>query len=280
MPMTTAVQTRRVLPGFGLSMGLTLTYLGVIVLLPLCALAMKTGTIGWERYLAVVTSERALSAFRVTFTAAAFATAFNAVYGLLMAWVLTRYSFPGRRLLDALIDLPFALPTAVAGIALTALYARNGWFGAPLGQLDIKVAYALPGIAMAMAFTSVPFVVRTVQPVLEDLETDLEQAAETLGARPWQIFRRVVFPAIAPAYLAGLTLGFARCIGEFGAIIYIAGNLPLQTEIVSLLILIRLDEYDYPAASALAFTILVIAFALMLVTNLIQARQRRYAKVA
>jgi sulfate transport system permease protein len=260
-------------------MGLTLTYLGVIVLLPLCALAMKTGTIGWERYVAVVTSERSLSAFRVTFTAAAIATAFNAVYGLLMAWVLTRYEFPGKRLLDALIDLPFALPTAVAGIALTALYARNGWFGGPLGQIDVKVAYALPGIAMAMAFTSVPFVVRTVQPVLEDLETELEQAAETLGARPWQIFRRVVFPAILPAYLAGMTLGFARCIGEFGAIIYIAGNLPLQTEIVSLLIFIRLDEYDYPAASALAFTILVLAFLLMLATNFIQAWQRRYAKV-
>jgi sulfate transport system permease protein len=275
--MTTT--TRRVLPGFGLSMGLTLTYLGIIVLLPLCALAMKTGTIGWERYLAVVTSERALAAFRITFSGALIATAFNAVYGLLMAWVLTRYSFPGRRLLDALIDLPFALPTAVAGIALTALYAKNGWFGAPLGALGIKVAYALPGIALAMAFTSVPFVVRTVQPVLEDLETDLEQAAETLGARPWQIFRRVVFPAIAPAYLAGLTLGFARCIGEFGAIIYIAGNLPLQTEIVSLLIYIRLDEYDYPAASALAFTVLVLAFLLMLATNLIQAWQRRYAKV-
>ncbi len=277
--MTARPKSRRVLPGFTLALGTTLLYLGIIVLLPLCGLAFNTANNGWARFWQVVASDRAMATYRITLGAAALATLFNAFYGLLMAWVLVRYEFPGKRLLDGLMDLPFALPTAVAGIALSALYARNGWFGMGFDKVGIKVAYAMPGIAIAMAFTSVPFVVRTVQPVLEDLETELEQAAETLGARPWQIFRRVVFPAILPAYIAGLTLGFARCIGEFGAIIYIAGNLPMVTEITSLLIFIRLEEYDYPAAAALAFVVLVAAFLLMLVTNLIQAWQRRYAKI-
>ena len=273
-------RTKRVLPGFTLSLGVTLFYLGVIVLLPLCALALKAGGIGWEQFVRVVASERAIATYRVTLGAAALATLFNAFYGLLMAWVLVRYDFPGKRLLDALVDLPFALPTAVAGLALSALFAGNGWFGQYLEPLGIKVAYTPLGIAVAMAFTSAPFVIRTVQPVLEDLETDVEQAAETLGARPWQIFTKVVFPAIFPAFLAGCTLAFARAIGEFGAIIYIAGNKPFQTEITALLVFIRLDEYDYPAAASIAAVVLLAAFSLMLTTNLIQAWQRRYARIA
>lgn len=273
-------RSKRVLPGFTLSLGVTLFYLGVIVLLPLLALALKAGGIGWEQFVRVVASERAIATYRVTLGAAALATLFNAFYGLLMAWVLVRYDFPGKRLLDALVDLPFALPTAVAGLALSALFAGNGWFGQYLEPLGIKVAYTPLGIAVAMAFTSAPFVIRTVQPVLEDLETDVEQAAETLGARPWQIFAKVVFPAIFPAFLAGCTLAFARAIGEFGAIIYIAGNKPFQTEITALLVFIRLDEYDYPAAASIATVVLLAAFSLMLTTNLIQAWQRRYARIA
>ena len=273
-------RSKRVLPGFTLSLGVTLFYLGVIVLLPLLALALKAGGIGWEQFVRVVASERAIATYRVTLGAAALATLFNAFYGLLMAWVLVRYDFPGKRLLDALVDLPFALPTAVAGLALSALFAGNGWFGQYLEPLGIKVAYTPLGIAVAMAFTSAPFVIRTVQPVLEDLETDVEQAAETLGARPWQIFAKVVFPAIFPAFLAGCTLAFARAIGEFGAIIYIAGNKPFQTEITALLVFIRLDEYDYPAAASIASVVLLAAFSLMLTTNLIQAWQRRYARIA
>lgn len=273
-------RSKRVLPGFTLSLGVTLFYLGVIVLLPLLALALKAGGIGWEQFVRVVASERAIATYRVTLGAAALATLFNAFYGLLMAWVLVRYDFPGKRLLDALVDLPFALPTAVAGLALSALFAGNGWFGQYLEPLGIKVAYTPLGIAVAMAFTSAPFVIRTVQPVLEDLETDVEQAAETLGARPWQIFAKVVFPAIFPAFLAGCALAFARAIGEFGAIIYIAGNKPFQSEITALLVFIRLDEYDYPAAASIASVVLLAAFSLMLTTNLIQAWQRRYARIA
>ena len=273
-------RSKRVLPGFTLSLGVTLFYLGVIVLLPLLALALKAGGIGWEQFVRVVASERAIATYRVTLGAAALATLFNAFYGLLMAWVLVRHDFPGKRLLDALVDLPFALPTAVAGLALSALFAGNGWFGQYLEPLGIKVAYTPLGIAVAMAFTSAPFVIRTVQPVLEDLETDVEQAAETLGARPWQIFAKVVFPAIFPAFLAGCALAFARAIGEFGAIIYIAGNKPFQSEITALLVFIRLDEYDYPAAASIASVVLLAAFSLMLTTNLIQAWQRRYTRIA
>jgi len=264
-------RSRRVLPGFGLTMGTTLLYLAVIVLLPLAALLLKAGEIGPARFVAVVTSPRALASFGITLGAAALATIFNAAYGLLMAWILVRYEFPGRRILDALMDLPFALPTAVAGIALTALYAHNGWFGGVLEPAGLKVAYALPGIAVAMAFTSAPFVVRTVQPVLEDIAGEIEEAAATLGAYPGTIFRKVVFPAIFPAFLTGCSLAFARCLGEFGAVIFIAGNLPFETEIAALLIFIRLEEFDYPAAAAIATVLLAAAFVMLLVTNAIQA---------
>ena len=198
------------------------------------------------------------------------ATAFNAVYGLLLAWVLARYRFPGRRLLDALVDVPFALPTAVAGLALTALFAKNGWFGGPLEAIGLQVAYSPLGIALAMAFTSLPFVVRTVQPVIEDLEAEVEEAARSLGASDPQILRRVIFPAIFPAFLAGCTLAFARSLGEFGAVIFIAGNQPMRTEIVALLTYIRLEEYDYPAAASIATTMLAMAFVMLVITNLIQ----------
>lgn len=262
---------RRVLPGFGLTMGATMFYLALIVLLPIAALILKTADGGFLRFWEVVTSPRALASFQITLTAAFAATLFNAVYGLLMAWILTRYRFPGRRLLDALVDLPFALPTAVAGIALTALFAGNGWFGQWLEPAGIKVVYTTIGVAVAMAFTSVPFVVRTVQPVIEELKAETEEAAATLGADDWQTFRKVIYPAIFPAHLAGCAMAFARSLGEFGAIIFIAGNLPFETEISALLIFIRLEEYDYPAAAAIACVLLFVAFLTLFTTNAIQA---------
>jgi sulfate transport system permease protein len=273
-----AIRARRVLPGFGLAMGTTLAYLGVIVLLPLAALLLKSAEIGPERLAQIITSPRTLAAFGVTVGAALLATAFNAVYGLLMAWVLVRYRFPGKRLLDALMDLPFALPTAVAGIALTALFARNGRLGAPLDSIGVQVVHSILGIAVAMAFTSVPFVVRTVQPVLEDLSPEIEEAAATLGAYPLTIFRKVILPSILPAYLAGLSLAFARCLGEFGAVIFIAGNLPMKTEIAALLIFIRLEEYDYAAAAAIAVVLLGAAFLMLFLTNSLQFWLTRHAR--
>lgn len=270
------VRQRSVIPGFGLALGTTVLYLGAIVLLPLCALAFKAAEIGAEQLWTILSAPRTLSAIRVTVTMALAATLFNAIYGLLLAWVLARYQFPGKRLLDALVDVPFALPTAVAGLALTALFARNGWFGAPLEAFGVSVAYTPLGIAIAMAFTSVPFVVRTVQPVIEDLGADVEEASRSLGASDWQILRRVIFPAIFPAFLAGCSLAFARCLGEFGAVIFIAGNQPMKTEIVALLAFIRLEEYNYGAAAAIAAVMLVMAFAMLIVTNLIQAWHLRY----
>ncbi|MDR6953538.1 sulfate transport system permease protein [Ancylobacter sp. 3268] len=265
----------RVVPGFGLSLGITLTYLSLIVLLPLGALVWQALGVGWERYLAILAGPRTANAFRITFTTAALATAFNCVYGLALAWVLARYEFPGKRLLDALVDVPFALPTAVAGLALSALFVKNGWFGGPLAAFGIEVAYTPLGIAIAMAFTSIPFVVRTVQPVLEDLQADVEEAAATLGASDARIFARVIFPAIFPAFLTGASLSFARSLGEFGAIIFIAGNLPGKTEVVSLLTFIRIEEYDYPAAAAIATTLLLTAFVMLFLVNMIQLWQQR-----
>jgi sulfate transport system permease protein len=265
----------RVIPGLPLSLGITLFYLCLIVLLPLGALVWQAADVGWERYVAIMTGTRTVAAFRLTLTTAAVATAFNAVYGLALAWVLVRYEFPGRRLLDALVDVPFALPTAVAGLALSALFARNGWFGGPLAQLGIEVAYTPIGIACAMAFTSIPFVVRTVQPVLEDLAADVEEAAATLGASDARIFARVIFPAIFPAFLTGASLCFARSLGEFGAIIFIAGNLPLKTEVVSLLTFIRIEEYEYASAAAIASTLLGLAFLMLFAVNMIQLWQQR-----
>ncbi|TVQ40878.1 MAG: sulfate ABC transporter permease subunit CysT [Geminicoccaceae bacterium] len=272
-----AWRRQRVLPGFGLTLGITLFYLGLIVALPLAAMLLKTASLGWDEFWRLATSPRALATYRITLTTAAMATAFNAVFGLLLAWVLVRHEFPGRRLLDALVDLPFALPTAVAGLALVTLFDRSGWFGSVLAPLGIQVAYAPLGIALAMAFTSVPFVVRTVQPVLEDMQGELEEAATTLGASPWQTFRLVVWPMILPAFTAGCALAFARSLGEFGAIVFIAGNLPFRTEVTSLLVYIRLDEFDYPAAAALATVLLAMAFVLLFLTNLLQSWQLRHA---
>lgn len=267
---------KRVLPGFGLTMGVTLAYVGVIVLLPVVALTLKGAEIGPAKFLAILSAPRTLAALRLTLSAAAMATVFNALYGLLMAWVLVRYEFPGKRILDALMDIPFALPTAVAGLALSALFAGNGWYGAILEPQGIKVVYTIWGVAIAMAFTSIPFVVRTVQPILEDLDPQYEDAARTLGAHPFTIFRRVIFPAILPAFMVGVTLSFARSLGEFGAVVFIAGNLPMKTEIASLLAVIRLEEYDYNGAAAIALVLLMIALVLLAVSNLLQARALRY----
>lgn len=269
---------KSVLPGFGITMGVTLLYLVIIVALPLAAMVLKTASLGWADFWTIVTSDRALSTYRITLGAAALAMLVNASFGLLLAWVLVRYEFPGKRLIDGLVDLPFALPTAIAGLALVTVFSRNGWFGQYLEPLGFKIAYAPLGIAIAMAFTSAPFVIRTVQPVLEDLSDDVEQAAETLGARPWQIFRHIIWPMIFPAFLAGSALSFARSLGEFGAIVFISGNLPFKTEVTSLLVFIRLDEFDYPSAAALAMVMLIAAFFMLLTTNLIQAWQLRYAE--
>lgn len=267
---------RGVLPGFSLTMGLTVSYLGLIVLLPIAALLLKASGLTVQEFWAATTGPRAMASYGITLMSAAEAAAFNAVVGLLFAWVLARYDFPGRRILDSLIDLPFALPTAVAGVALTAVFAPNGWFGQFLEPLGFKVAHAQPGIAVAMAFTSLPFVVRTVQPVIEDLELDVEEAARVLGASDLQVFLKVIMPTIAPALIAGITLAFARCLGEFGAIIFIAGNRPFETEITALLIYIRLEEYEYGAATAIATVMLSMAFVVMLATNALQAWQQRY----
>ncbi len=270
------VRARRVLPGFGLTMGVTLTYVGVIVLLPVIALVLKGAEIGPERFLRIVTAPRTLAALQLTLVAATIATVFNALYGLLMAWVLVRYEFRGKRLLDALMDVPFALPTAVAGLALTALFAGNGWYGALLEPVGISVVYTIWGVALAMSFTSIPFVVRAVQPILEDLDPQYEEAAATLGARRWTIFRRVILPALLPAWMVGITLSFARSLGEFGAVVFIAGNLPMKTEIASLLAVIRLEEYDYNGAAAIALVLLVIALLLLAASSLLQARATRH----
>ncbi|WJS84094.1 sulfate ABC transporter permease subunit CysT [Paracoccus sp. TOH] len=276
MTAAAPIRAKRVLPGFSLSLGTTLLYVALVILIPVIALMLKGAEIGPARFWAIVTAPRTLAALRVTLTAAAAATAFNAFYGLLMAWVLTRYDFPGKRILDALMDIPFALPTAVAGISLTALYSANGWFGAALTGAGIELVYTLGGVILAMTFTSIPFVVRAIQPVLEDLDPALEQAAMTLGARPFAIFRRVVLPAILPAWLAGSTVAFARSLGEFGAVVFIAGNLPFKTEIAALLAYIRLEEYDYQGAAAIALVLLMFALVLLVVSNLIQFRAARH----
>ncbi|RLP27717.1 sulfate ABC transporter permease subunit CysT [Mesorhizobium sp. YM1C-6-2] len=269
---------RRVLPGLTLSLGITLFYVGLIVVLPLGALVFKAASLGPEDYWRIVSSARAVASYRVTVLSALAATAFNLVFGMALAWVLVRYRFPGRRLIDAIVDLPFALPTAVAGIALTTLFAQNGWFGSVLAEAGIKVAYTPLGIMVAMSFTSLPFIVRTVQPVLEDLDPALEEAAQTLGGSDGAIFMRVILPLLTPALLAGVSLSFARSLGEFGAIIFIAGNQPMETEITALLTFIRLEEYDYQAAAAIASVLLITAFVMLAITNLMQARALRYTE--
>src|SRR6476660_1568288 len=263
------------IPGFGLALGFTLTYLSLIVLIPLSALVLKSATLGVVGFWDTVTSARTLAALRLSFLTSLFAATVNAVFGTIIAWALVRYRFPGRRLLDAFVDLPFALPTAVAGIALTALYAPNGWIGKYLDPLGIKVAFTPLGIVVALTFIGLPFVVRTVQPVLQDLERDVEEAAATLGATRFQTIARVVLPAIGPALLTGFALALARAVGEYGSVIFIAGNLPFVSEIAPLLIVIRLEEFDYAGATAVATAMLFIAFVLLLIINLLQVWTRR-----
>jgi len=266
-----------VLPGFDLALGITLLYLGVIVLIPLSAAFLKTFTMSWPAFRDAVASPRVLAAYRLTFGASFAAALVNAGFGLVVTWVLVRYRFPGRRLVDALIDLPFALPTAVAGIALTALYAENGWIGRGLAVFGIKVAYTPLGVFVALTFIGLPFVVRTLQPVLEDLQRDVEEVAATLGASRLQTFTRVILPVLAPALLTGFALAFARALGEYGSVIFIAGNMPMVSEIAPLLIVAKLEQYDYAGATAIAVVLLVAAFALLLAINGLQAwaRQRQ-----
>jgi sulfate/thiosulfate transport system permease protein len=259
-----------VLPGFNLALGYSLLYLSLIVLVPLSATFIKAAGLSWGQFWSAVTTERVVASYQLSFGAALIGATVNAVFGLLVAWVLVRYTFPGKRIVDALVDLPFALPTAVAGIALTAIYAENGWLGKPLAALGIKVAFAPLGVIVALTFIGLPFVVRTVQPVLEDLEREVEEAAACLGASRWQTFTRVIFPYLLPALLTGFALAFARAVGEYGSVIFIAGNLPLKTEITPLLIITKLEQYDFAGATALAVVMLVASFVMLLAINLLQ----------
>lgn len=267
--------TRRVLPGFPLALGYSLFYLSLIVLVPLGAVFLKAATLDGAHFWAIVSAPRVLASYRVTFGSALLAASINALFGLILAWVLVRYRFPGKRLVDALVDLPFALPTAVAGIALTAIYAGNGWLGRWLEPLGIKVAFTPLGILVALIFIGLPFVVRTVQPVLEELDTELEEAAACLGAGRWQTFRRVLLPLLFPALLTGFALAFARAVGEYGSVIFIAGNLPMVSEITPLLIITKLEQYDYAGATAIAVVMLLVSFTLLLLINGLQAWSQR-----
>ncbi len=277
--MSLALRRHTVLPGFGIALGFTLLYLCLIVLIPLSATFLKTFSLTWDAFWTAVTAPRVLASYRLTFGASFLAAGINAVFGLLVAWVLVRYRFPGKRIIDAFVDLPFALPTAVAGIALAAVYSTNGWIGSLFVPYGIKIAFTPLGVLVALTFIGLPFVVRTVQPVLEDLEPELEEAAATLGASRLQTFTKIVFPTLLPALLTGFALAFARAIGEYGSVIFIAGNLPMVSEITPLLIITKLEQYDYAGATALAVVMLLISFTLLLIINLLQwwARRRRAA---
>jgi sulfate transport system permease protein len=264
-----------VLPGFGLTLGFSTFFLSGIVLVPLAALVLMTSTMGWEDFLRAVLDTRALASYRLSFGAAFVAAAINAVAGFVIAWTLVRYDFPGRRLVDALIDMPFALPTAVSGIALTAVFAENGWVGSQLAPYGIKVAYTSLGVTLALTLIGLPFVVRSVQPSLVEVQKDLEDAAEILGASPFYVFRRIILPTVSPALATGFTLAFARGIGEYGSVIFISGNLPMKTEITPLLIVIKLEQFDYQGAAALGFMMLLFSFVMLLAINLVQGWGRR-----
>ena len=266
---------RRTLPGFGLSLGFTLAYLSLLVLIPLSTLFVRSAGLGWDGFWAAATSPRVMASYRVTLLTAFSAATINAAFGLLVAWVLVRYRFPGRKLVDALVDLPFALPTAVAGIALTTLYSEHGWIGSWLAPLGIKVAFTELGIIVALTFIGLPFVVRTLQPVLQDLESEIEEAAASLGASRLQTFRRVLVPALWPALLTGFALAFARAIGEYGSVVFISGNMPMKTEIAPLLIMTKLEQFDYAGATAIASVMLMASFLLLLTINLLQWWSRR-----
>jgi sulfate transport system permease protein len=267
----------RVIPGFGISLGFTIFYLALIVLIPLSAVFLKTFTMSWDAFWTAVTSERVVASYKLSFGASLLAAFINVIFGGIVAWVLVRYTFPGKRIVDALVDLPFALPTAVAGITLTALYSHNGLIGEQLAKVGIKVAFTPLGVLIALTFIGLPFVVRTVQPVLEEAERELEEAAASLGASPLQTFWRVVLPSIVPALLTGFALAFARATGEYGSVIFIAGNLPMVSEITPLFIITKLEQYDYAGATAIAVVMLVISFILLLTINLLQAWTRKQA---
>jgi sulfate transport system permease protein len=264
-----------VIPGFGVTFGFAMVYLSLIVLIPIALLIVRTMELSWQEYWAVIGSERVLAALRLSFGAALIAAMINAVFGVIVAWVLVRYEFPGKRLIDAIVDLPFALPTAVAGIALTAIFARNGWIGQYIEPFGIKVAYTSLGVVIALTFVGLPFVVRTLQPVILELEREVEEAAATLGANRYQAIFRVILPTLLPAILTGFVLALARGVGEYGSVVFIAGNIPYRTEIAPLLIVIRLTEFDYSGATAIATIMLAISFVMFLTINLIQAWARR-----
>ncbi len=260
----------RVLPGFGLSLGFTLAYLSLIVLIPLSAVFVKTSAMDFERFWSVIAGDRVVATYKLSFGMSLLAAAINVVFGLMLAWAIVRYSFPGKKIVDALVDLPFALPTAVAGISLTALYAPNGWLGQLLEPLGIKIAFGPWGVLVALIFIGLPFVVRTVQPIIEDFDVGFEEAAASLGASRWQTVLRVVFPALLPALLTGFALAFARAVGEYGSVIFIAGNIPFVSEITPLMIITRLEEFDYEGATAIASVMLIFSFILLLIINLLQ----------
>ena len=278
--MPARLKRRAVLPGFRLTMGFTVFYLCLIVLGPLLTLPIRASSLGWTTFWSVISDPRVVASYRLTLGASLAAAVVNAVFGLLTAWVLVRYRFPGRRLIDALIDLPFALPTAVAGITLTSLYAPSGWLGAPLDRLGIKVAFTPLGVIVALTFIGLPFVIRSVQPVLADADQELEEAASSLGATRWQVFTKVIFPLVRPALLTGFALAFARALGEYGSVIFIAGNLPMKTEITPLLIVTKLEQYDYAGATAIAAVLLITSFILLLGINMLQRRTRKFLEPA
>ena len=265
-----------VIPGFGMTVGFTVAYLSLMVLIPLSMLFVKASSLSWQEIMDILFSARCLAAFKLTFTTAFVSSLINAVFGLLVAWVLVRYEFPGKKLLDAIVDLPFALPTAVAGICLTAIYSKNGIIGHVLYSWGIQSAFSPMGITIALTFIGMPFVVRTVEPVLQDLEAELEEAAVSLGANHWQVFTKVIFPVVFPALLTGSAMAFARALGEYGSVVFIAGNMPLKTEIVPLLIMTKLEQYDYAGATAIAAVTLVISFVLLFVINILHSWTRKY----
>jgi len=265
---------RSTLPGFGLAMGWTIFYLCLIVLIPLSTILLKSASLGWSGFWQTITAPRALATYRLTLGASLIAALINAVFGLLVAWVLVRYRFPGRRLLDGLVDLPFALPTAVAGIVLTTMYSDRGWIGSRLARLGFKVSFTPLGIVVALTFIGLPFVVRTIQPVLQVLDVEVEEAARSLGASLWQTFRRVILPELLPAWITGVTMAFARGLGEYGSVVFIAGNMPMRTEITPLLIMIKLEQFDYAGASAIALAFLSVSFVLLLTVNFLQRRRQ------
>ena len=268
-------RSRSVLPGFRVTLAFTLAYLAVIVIIPLSGLPLRTASMGWNEFWTTVTDPRVVASYRLTLGTAFFAACINAVFGLLAAWVLVRYSFPGRRIVDALVDLPFALPTAVAGITLTTLYAPKGLLGAPLQELGIKVAFTPIGIVVSLVFIGLPFVIRTLEPVIEDLSAEVEEAATSLGASRWQVVRRVILPYLYPAWLTGFALAFARAIGEYGSVVFISGNMPMKTEISALLIITKLEQYDYAGATAIAVVMLFLSFVLLLIINALQGWSAR-----